>query len=66
MWPVAGPKLTPLATRATQISAGEPYTQGQLPFLQKGVLWAKKHGLSVIVDSKSNKSPPVLVLCRMS
>lgn len=41
------------ATRAhvMQISAGEPYTQGQLPFLQKGVLWAKKHNLSVILDS---------------
>lgn len=29
---------------------GEPYIQGQLPYLQNAVTWAGNHGLKLIVD----------------
>jgi glucan 1,3-beta-glucosidase len=35
---------------AFDVSGGEPYVQGQLPYLQKAVGWATSHGLMVIVD----------------
>ncbi|KAE9390719.1 glycoside hydrolase [Gymnopus androsaceus JB14] len=35
---------------AFDVSAGEPYIQGQLPYLEKAVTWADNHGLKVIVD----------------
>jgi hypothetical protein len=35
---------------AFDVSGGEPYCQGQLPYLQKAVTWAGNHGLKVIVD----------------
>jgi len=31
-------------------SLGEPYIQGQLPYLDKAVSWASKYGLKIIVD----------------
>ena len=30
--------------------SGEPYVQGQLPYLDKAVGWASAHGLKLIVD----------------
>ena len=29
---------------------GEPYIQGQLPYLDKAISWASKYGLKVIID----------------
>ncbi|KAF8808109.1 exo-1,3-beta-glucanase [Phlegmacium glaucopus] len=40
----------PIGYWAFDVSAGEPYIQGQLPFLTKAVNWAQNHGLKVIVD----------------
>jgi glucan 1,3-beta-glucosidase len=40
----------PIGFWAFDVSAGEPYVQGQLPYLKKAVSWAKNHGLKVIVD----------------
>jgi glucan 1,3-beta-glucosidase len=40
----------PIGYWAWDVSGGEPYIQGQLPYLQKAVTWAKNHGLKVIVD----------------
>ncbi|RXW22687.1 hypothetical protein EST38_g3161 [Candolleomyces aberdarensis] len=40
----------PIGYWAFDISAGEPYIQGQVPYLQKSVDWARKYGLKVIVD----------------
>lgn len=35
---------------AFEVGPGEPYVQGQLPYLQKAVTWAKNHNLKLIVD----------------
>ncbi|KAF8167368.1 exo-beta-1,3-glucanase [Crassisporium funariophilum] len=40
----------PIGYWAFDVSAGEPYIQGQLPYLNKAVDWARKYGLKVIVD----------------
>ncbi|KAJ6469655.1 exo-beta-1,3-glucanase [Mycena vitilis] len=40
----------PIGFWAFDVSGGEPYIQGQLPYLQKAVTWAGNHGLKVIVD----------------
>jgi glucan 1,3-beta-glucosidase len=40
----------PIGYWAFDVSRGEPYIQGQLPYLQKAVTWARNHGLKLIVD----------------
>lgn len=40
----------PIGYWALDTSKGEPYTQGQYPYLFKAVEWAKKYGLKVIID----------------
>ncbi|KDR85716.1 hypothetical protein GALMADRAFT_51675 [Galerina marginata CBS 339.88] len=40
----------PIGYWAFDVSAGEPYIQGQLPYLLKAVTWAQNHGLKLIVD----------------
>ncbi|KAH8102402.1 exo-beta-1,3-glucanase [Cristinia sonorae] len=40
----------PIGFWAFDVSGGEPYIQGQLPYLQNAVGWARNHGIKVIVD----------------
>lgn len=40
----------PIGYWAFDVAAGEPYVQGQLPYLTKAVMWAQAHELKVIVD----------------
>lgn len=40
----------PIGYWAFDVSAGEPYIQGQLPYLNMAVSWAAKYNLKVIVD----------------
>ncbi|KAF9041809.1 exo-beta-1,3-glucanase [Hymenopellis radicata] len=40
----------PIGYWAFDVSGGEPFIQGQLPYLEKGLGWAAAHGLKVIVD----------------
>ncbi|KAF5366221.1 hypothetical protein D9758_005707 [Tetrapyrgos nigripes] len=40
----------PIGYWAFDVSGGEPYIQGQVPYLQKAVTWARIHGLKVVVD----------------
>jgi len=40
----------PIGYWAFDVSGGEPYIQGQLPYLSKAVGWAQAHNLKVIVD----------------
>jgi glucan 1,3-beta-glucosidase len=40
----------PIGYWAFDVSGGEPYIQGQLPYLTKAVTWASAHGLKLIVD----------------
>ncbi|KAJ3564549.1 hypothetical protein NP233_g8229 [Leucocoprinus birnbaumii] len=40
----------PIGYWAFDVSGGEPFHQGQLPFLQKAITWAQNHNLKVIVD----------------
>lgn len=40
----------PIGYWAFEIGPGEPYIQGQLPYLQKAITWAGNHNLKVIVD----------------
>jgi glucan 1,3-beta-glucosidase len=40
----------PIGYWAFDVSGGEPFIQGQLPYLKKAISWAGKHGLKVIVD----------------
>ncbi|CAH7683674.1 family 5 glycoside hydrolase [Phakopsora pachyrhizi] len=40
----------PIGYWAFEISAGEPYVQGQLEYLKKGIAWAKNAKLNVIID----------------
>ncbi len=35
--------------------AGDPYVQGQLPYLDKAIVWARNHGLKVILDLHGGK-----------
>lgn len=40
----------PIGYWAFDVSGGEPFIQGQLPYLQKAIGWAQTYGLKVIVD----------------
>ena len=40
----------PIGYWAFDVSGGEPFIQGQLPYLTKAVTWARNHGLKLIVD----------------
>lgn len=40
----------PIGYWAWDVSAGEPYIQGQLPYLRDAVKWAGNHGLKLIID----------------
>ncbi|KAH9923655.1 glycoside hydrolase superfamily [Fomitopsis serialis] len=40
----------PIGYWAFEVGPGEPYIQGQLPYLQNAIGWAGNHGLKVIVD----------------
>ncbi|KAK2464927.1 hypothetical protein APHAL10511_003003 [Amanita phalloides] len=40
----------PIGYWAFEVHGGEPYIQGQLPYLKKAVTWAEKHGLKLIID----------------
>jgi aryl-phospho-beta-D-glucosidase BglC (GH1 family) len=40
----------PIGYWAFEVGPGEPYVQGQLPYLQNAVQWAGQYGLKVIVD----------------
>ncbi|KAF9469829.1 exo-1,3-beta-glucanase [Collybia nuda] len=40
----------PIGYWAFDVSAGEPYIQGQLPYLNKAIGWASASGLKVIID----------------
>ncbi|KIY67787.1 glycoside hydrolase family 5 protein [Cylindrobasidium torrendii FP15055 ss-10] len=40
----------PIGYWAWDVSHGEPYIQGQIPYLEKAVGWAEKHNLKLIVD----------------
>ena len=40
----------PIGYWAFDVQEGEPYIQGQLPYLQKALGWAEAAGLKVIVD----------------
>lgn len=40
----------PIGYWAFDVSGGEPFIQGQLPYLQKAISWAQTYGLKVIVD----------------
>lgn len=40
----------PIGYWAFDISAGEPYVQGQFEYLKKGVEWARRAGLKVMID----------------
>ncbi|KAL5638947.1 hypothetical protein ACGC1H_003349 [Rhizoctonia solani] len=40
----------PIGYWAFDISGGEPYHQGQYPYLLKAVQWARNHGIKVLVD----------------
>ncbi|WVF72839.1 hypothetical protein IAT40_007657 [Kwoniella sp. CBS 6097] len=40
----------PIGYWAYDISAGEPYHQGQADYLDKAIGWARNHGLKVMVD----------------
>ncbi|KAG6817924.1 hypothetical protein H0H87_012392 [Tephrocybe sp. NHM501043] len=40
----------PIGYWAFEVSGGEPYIQGQLPYLDKAVGWAGKYGIKVMID----------------
>ncbi|TFK37198.1 glycoside hydrolase family 5 protein [Crucibulum laeve] len=40
----------PLGTWAFGVNKGEPFVQGQLPYLKKAAHWAQKHGLKLLID----------------
>ena len=40
----------PIGYWAWEVGPGEPYIQGQLPYLRKAVTWARKHYLKLIID----------------
>ncbi|KAJ3710927.1 exo-beta-1,3-glucanase [Lentinula guzmanii] len=40
----------PIGFWAFDVSGGEPYIQGQLPYLQNAITWAGNHGLKLIID----------------
>ncbi|KAJ7167407.1 glycoside hydrolase family 5 protein [Mycena crocata] len=40
----------PIGYWAFEVGFGEPYIQGQLPYLNKAITWAANHGLKLIID----------------
>jgi glucan 1,3-beta-glucosidase len=40
----------PIGYWAFQVGLGEPYVQGQLPYLRSAINWATKYKLNVIID----------------
>ncbi|KAF8983682.1 glycoside hydrolase superfamily [Cyathus striatus] len=40
----------PIGYWAFDVSRGEPFIQGQLPYLHKAVQWAQNHNLKIIID----------------
>ncbi|KAJ6609397.1 glycoside hydrolase family 5 protein [Mycena sp. CBHHK59/15] len=40
----------PIGYWAFEVGLGEPYIQGQLPYLNKAITWATSHGLKLIID----------------
>ncbi|KAJ7109901.1 glycoside hydrolase family 5 protein [Mycena epipterygia] len=40
----------PIGYWAFEVGPGEPYIQGQLPYLTKAITWATNHGLKLIID----------------
>lgn len=40
----------PIGYWAFEVGPGEPFIQGQLPYLQQAVGWAQSNGLKVIID----------------
>ncbi|ETW87145.1 glycoside hydrolase family 5 protein [Heterobasidion irregulare TC 32-1] len=40
----------PIGYWAWDVGSGEPFIQGQLPYLRKAVGWAANHGLKLIID----------------
>jgi aryl-phospho-beta-D-glucosidase BglC (GH1 family) len=40
----------PIGYWAFDVSGGEPFVQGQLPYLYKAVTWAQNHGIKVWID----------------
>ena len=47
----------PIGYWAFEVSAGEPYVQGQLPYLEKALDWAQANGLKVIIDLHGKQLP---------
>ena len=57
----------PIGYWAFEVSPGEPYIQGQLPYLTKAYNWAQTYGLKLIVDLHGKKllrSSSSLILSR--
>jgi glucan 1,3-beta-glucosidase len=40
----------PIGYWAWDVGPGEPYIQGQLPYLRRAVTWAANHGLKLVID----------------
>lgn len=40
----------PIGYWAWEVGPGEPYIQGQLPYLRNAVTWARNHGLKLVID----------------
>jgi len=40
----------PIGYWAFEVGAGEPYIQGQLPYMTNAITWATNHGLKLIID----------------
>ena len=40
----------PIGYWAFQIESWEPYCQGQLPYLQQAIQWARQYGIKVLID----------------
>lgn len=40
----------PIGYWAWEVGPGEPYIQGQLPYLRQAVNWAADYGLKVVID----------------
>jgi hypothetical protein len=46
----------PIGYWAFDVSGGEPFIQGQLPYLTNAVNWSQTHGLKLIVDLHGKRS----------
>jgi aryl-phospho-beta-D-glucosidase BglC (GH1 family) len=40
----------PIGYWAWEVGPGEPYIQGQLPYLRSAVNWARAHNLKLVID----------------